>query len=101
MEIKDKIGFCEKCNFIVENGKCVNCDWFNLWNILIVVESVVSVKKIFDIDFYNGYFFVLLYLLFMLLKNVKVDFNYEYLVNFIKIKKIIEVIIVFSFIIEG
>lgn len=101
LDAKDKIGFCKKCNFIVENGKCVNCDRFNLWNTLIVVESVASVKKIFDTDFYNGYFFVLPYLLSMSPKNAKVDFNYEHLVNFIKTKKITEVIIVLSPTIEG
>ncbi|WP_427909823.1 toprim domain-containing protein [Mycoplasmopsis bovis] len=101
LEAKDKIGFCEKCNFIVENGKCVNCDRFNLWNTLIIVESVASVKKIFDTDFYNGYFYVLPYLLSVVPKDAKIDFNYEHLVKFIKLKRINEVIIVLSPTIEG
>ncbi|WP_429995267.1 toprim domain-containing protein, partial [Mycoplasmopsis bovis] len=58
-------------------------------------------QKIFDTDFYNGYFYVLPYLLSVVPKDAKIDFNYEHLVKFIKLKRINEVIIVLSPTIEG
>ncbi|WP_029513134.1 toprim domain-containing protein [Mycoplasmopsis primatum] len=100
-EAKSKLKSCQKCNFIEENGKCVNCDRADLWNILMVVENVQSVKKIYDLDFFNGYFYVLPYLMSMKPKDQNADFNYSHLLTFAKNKNIKEAIIVLSPTLEG
>lgn len=97
-DLKNNITFCPKCCFIVENGKCLNCDRDNVWNILMVVESVQNAKKIFDMNFYDGYFYILPYLLDI---DKKDDYNYPNLIKFAKEKKVDEVVLVLSLTLEG
>ncbi|WP_027334981.1 toprim domain-containing protein [Mycoplasmopsis felifaucium] len=96
--LKVNIKFCEQCNFIVENGKCLNCDQNDPWNILMVVENPANVKKISELNFFNGYYYVLPYLM-----NIKgqEDYSYSQLLQYAKDKKIEEVVIVLSPTLEG
>ncbi|MBZ4218013.1 toprim domain-containing protein [Mycoplasma tauri] len=99
--IKEKISFCKKCNFIAENEKCCNCGRPNLWNILMVVENAQNVIKIDNLDFFNGYFYVLPYLLSTSSKAKQNDYKYPELIKFAKEKNITEAIIVLSPTLEG
>lgn len=101
-QLKEKVSFCQKCNFIVEDDKCLNCDRSNLWNILIIVESSVTVQKIDQLNFFNGYYFVIPYLM-KIKKQINKDIDYEYkqLIDFAKNHKIEEAVIVISPTLEG
>ncbi|UUD35394.1 toprim domain-containing protein [Mycoplasmopsis caviae] len=100
-DLKNNITYCSICNFIKENNKCLVCDDKSRYNFLMIVENVATLRKIDDMDFYSGYYYILPYLL--SLKGNKEIKNYDYteLMNYIQRKKFEEVIIVLSPSLEG
>lgn len=100
-DLKTNISYCSICNFLKEGGKCLVCDDKSRYNFLMIVENAATLRKIDDMDFYNGYYYVLPYLL--NLKNNKEIKNYDYkeLMDYIQRKKFDEVIIILSPSLEG
>ncbi|EGV00092.1 recombination protein recr [Mycoplasmopsis columbina SF7] len=101
MSLKKRISFCSKCNFIEEDNKCLSC-YENKEKNLMIVESPAIVKKISNMDFFKGYFYVLpsLVTIKAQLKD-ELDLDFSHLLNFIRDKNINEVIIVLSPTIDG
>lgn len=100
-DLKTNISYCSICNFLKEGCKCLVCDDKSRYNFLMIVENAATLRKIDDMNFYNGYYYVLPYL--FNLKNNKEIKNYDYkeLINYIQHKKFDEVIIVLSPSLEG
>lgn len=100
--LKKKISFCKRCNYITEDNYCLNCTNKNANSTLMIVENVTNVKKINDLDFFKGYFYVLPYLINLKEKLTKSEkYNYTELIDYINQKDIKEVIIVLSPTLEG
>ncbi|WP_029512903.1 toprim domain-containing protein [Mycoplasmopsis iners] len=101
LALKNQLSFCPNCNFIKENGKCLSCDADNKENVLMIVESVAIVKKISEMNFFNGKYYVLPYLL--SIKNQLNDeqLEYKHLFNFLFNNSFNEVIIVLSPTLDG
>ncbi|VEU75580.1 recombinational DNA repair protein [Mycoplasmopsis maculosa] len=98
-KLKDKVSFCEKCNFIKEKEKCLNCAREDVWNILMIVDNIQNAKKIISLDFFKGYFYVMPYLLD--LNNKGNDYNFPQLLEFIREYNPVETVVVLSPTIEG
>ncbi|QBF34693.1 recombination protein RecR [Mycoplasmopsis phocirhinis] len=102
LDIKTKMEFCQECNFIRENGKCLNCDEAIKNNTLMVVENITTLNKIDDMGIFLGFYFVLPFLI-----NVKEharkekEYEYNQLFDYIAKNNIKEVIIVISPTLEG
>ncbi|MCS4536731.1 MULTISPECIES: toprim domain-containing protein [unclassified Mycoplasma] len=102
LDIKTKIEFCSDCNFIREDGKCLNCDEPIKNKTLMIVESVTTLNKIDDMGIFLGYYFVLPYLMSAKGQTKKEnEYSYTQLFDYIEKHNFDEVIIVISPSLEG
>lgn len=101
MDIKTKIEFCSKCNFIREENKCLNCDDSLKSNSLMIVESSNTLNKIDEMGIFFGFYFVLPYLMSIKNQLKNTDYQYQQLFEFISEHNFEEVIIVLSPSLEG
>ncbi|WP_029608477.1 toprim domain-containing protein [Mycoplasma simbae] len=99
--IHTKIQFCHKCNFIREEGLCLNCDDKFKTNSLMVVESPTTLNKIDEMGIFLGYYFVLPYLMSVKGQLNSQDYEYQQLFDFVDQYNFEEVIIVISPSLEG
>lgn len=99
--ICQNIKYCENCNFIKENEKCLNCDDILKTNSLMIVESPTTLNKIDDLGIFHGHYYVLPYLMKLKNKFESEDYDYPGLVEYIKQHQFEEVIVVISPSLEG
>ncbi|VEU78412.1 toprim domain-containing protein [Mycoplasmopsis columbinasalis] len=100
-EVKASVDFCPKCNFLRHNESCLNCDQVHNPKI-IVTESIAAVQKLKQMDFFDGYFYVLPTLFTNKTKPIKEsEKETQHLINFLLFKEIQDVIIVLSPTIDG
>ncbi|QSF13394.1 toprim domain-containing protein [Mycoplasma sp. Mirounga ES2805-ORL] len=100
-DIKKNISYCEKCNFITDKNVCSICSKPNKDNILMVVDNVVNCQKLINMEFYNGSYYILPYLMNLNDQLASKKYEYEQLIDFIKKNNFGEVIIVLSPSLEG
>ena len=102
LNVKDKIKYCPKCNFITENDLCEICtDQNRDNNTLCVVEDIKSVMMFEKLNVYNGKYFVLDKLISPFDKIGPEETNIDFLMETIKNNQIGEIILAIKPTIEG
>lgn len=102
LDVKNKIKFCPKCNFITEDDECYICsDKTRNNELLCVVEDVKSVIMFEKLNVYDGKYFVLNNLISPFDKIGPDETNIDDLINNITTNNIKEVILAIKPTIEG
>lgn len=102
LNIKEKIKYCPRCNFITENEICDICSDKNRDNsILCVVEDIKSVIMFEKLNVYNGKYFVLNKLISPFDRIGPEETNINDLINLINDEDINEIILAIKPTIEG
>ncbi|WP_416738083.1 toprim domain-containing protein [Mycoplasmopsis meleagridis] len=76
INFKKKINFCPQCNLLRENDFCSNCNEEKENNSLIIVENVAVSNRLSNFNVFQGYFYVLPYIIEP--KSDLLDDKYEY-----------------------
>ncbi|WP_029906371.1 toprim domain-containing protein [Mycoplasmopsis opalescens] len=99
--MRSRINRCTKCNLYQEDNKCNNCDKPKNYDILMIVEDANIVNRIKEIEFFDGYYYVLPYLI-NTKENLTDDkFKYLHLKKYVEEHNFEEIIIVISPTLEG